>query len=76
MAISLESLRSSTSPVPPRLLNYGVAGIGKTSWAASAPGAVALVERGPTVTTNHTYVSRRLGDVEDVRLHVLLRGPV
>jgi hypothetical protein len=42
MAISLASLRSSTSPVPPRLLNYGVAGIGKTSWAASAPGAVVI----------------------------------
>ncbi len=41
----------------------------------SAPGAVALVERGPTVTTNHTYVSRRFADAEVVRLHVLLRGP-
>lgn len=42
MGISLASLRSSTSLVPPRLLNYGVAGIGKTSWATSAPGAVVI----------------------------------
>ena len=42
MAISLASLRTSTSLTPPRLLNYGVAGIGKTSWAASAPGAVVI----------------------------------
>jgi hypothetical protein len=42
MAISLASLRSSTSPTPPRLLIYGVAGIGKTLFATSAPRPVVL----------------------------------
>jgi hypothetical protein len=42
MAISLASLRSSTSLTPPRLLLYGVAGIGKTLFATSAPRPVVL----------------------------------
>jgi hypothetical protein len=37
MAISLASLRNSTSLTPPRLLTYGVAGVGKTLFATSAP---------------------------------------
>ena len=37
MAISLASLRTSTSLTPPRLLLYGVAGVGKTLFATSAP---------------------------------------
>jgi hypothetical protein len=41
--------------------------------APSRPGAVAIVERGPTVTANHTYVSRLHADAEVVRLVVLLR---
>lgn len=39
----------------------------------SRPGAAAVVERGPTVMRNATYVSKRLGNVEVVRLFVLLR---
>jgi hypothetical protein len=42
MAISLASLRSSTSLSPPRLLLYGVAGVGKTKLAADAPRPVML----------------------------------
>jgi hypothetical protein len=42
MAISLASLRSSTSLTPPRLLIYGVAGIGKTLCATSAPRPVVI----------------------------------
>ena len=42
MAISLASLRSSTSLSPPRLLLYGVAGVGKTKLAADAPRPVIL----------------------------------
>jgi hypothetical protein len=42
MAISLASLRSSSSLTPPRLLLYGVAGVGKTSLAAAAPNPVFL----------------------------------
>ena len=42
MAISLASLRSSTSLSPPRLLLYGVAGVGKTEFAAASPRSVIL----------------------------------
>jgi hypothetical protein len=36
------------------------------------PGALAIVERGPTVTCNHTYVSRRYPDAQVIRLVALL----
>lgn len=39
----------------------------------SAPGALALVERGPTVMCNHTYVSKRHASASVVRLVMLLR---
>ncbi len=42
MAISLASLRNSTSLSPPRLLLYGVAGVGKTEFAAASPRPVIL----------------------------------
>jgi hypothetical protein len=42
MAISLASLRRSGEARPPRLLVYGVAGVGKTQLAASAPAPVFL----------------------------------
>lgn len=38
----------------------------------SRPGALALVERGPTVLANHTYVSRLHVDAEVLRVHALL----
>lgn len=41
--------------------------------APSAPGALAVVERGPTVTCNHTYVSKLHSDAEIVRLIAILR---
>lgn len=40
----------------------------------SAPGAASIVERGPTVTCNHRYVSQ-LHAAAVVRLVLLLRGP-
>lgn len=40
MAISLASLRRTNEARPPRMLVYGVAGIGKTTLAASAPAPV------------------------------------
>jgi hypothetical protein len=40
----------------------------------SAPGALAVVERGPTVACNHTYVSKRRAGASVVRLMVLLRS--
>jgi hypothetical protein len=42
MAISLASLRRGGETRPPRLLIYGVAGVGKTKLAASAPSPVFL----------------------------------
>jgi len=42
----------------------------------STPGAVSIVERGPTVTCNHTYVSKlHPPGTEVVRLIALLREP-
>jgi hypothetical protein len=39
----------------------------------SQPGALSIVERGPTVTCNHTYVSKRHLDASVVRLVLLMR---
>jgi hypothetical protein len=38
------------------------------------PGALSIVERGPTLTCNHTYVSKRYAPATVVRLIALLRG--
>ena len=40
---------------------------------ASAPRAAAIVERGPSVGSNHTYVSRLHADAEIVRIIAELR---
>ncbi|AKV00600.1 hypothetical protein AKJ09_07263 [Labilithrix luteola] len=42
--------------------------------APSSPGSMSLVERGPTVMSNHTYVSKRFASASVVRLMALLRG--
>ncbi len=39
----------------------------------SRPGSLSVVERGPTVTCNHTYVSKRHAGASVVRLIALLR---
>lgn len=55
MAISLASMRRSTSLRPPVLVVYGVEGVGKTSFAASAPNpAFILTEDG--LGSNGSYV--------------------
>jgi hypothetical protein len=41
---------------------------------ASTPGALAIIERGPTVSCNHTYVSKRHAGASIVRLVLLLRA--
>ncbi|CAK0774734.1 Oxidoreductase [uncultured Gammaproteobacteria bacterium] len=43
MAISLASLKRSTALAPPRILEYGVAGVGKTTFAAGAPDPVFIL---------------------------------
>jgi len=40
MAISLKSLETSAAPTPPRILEYGVPGIGKTVLGVTAPKAI------------------------------------
>jgi hypothetical protein len=42
MAISLASLKRAAGPNPPRILVHGVAGIGKTTFAANAPSCVVV----------------------------------
>jgi len=42
MAISINSIQRRTQPKPPRITIFGVAGIGKTSFGASAPNPVFL----------------------------------
>jgi hypothetical protein len=41
---------------------------------ASAPGALSVIDRGPTVQCNHTYVSKLRGSASVVRLVLVLRG--
>jgi hypothetical protein len=43
MAISLESLRHTTALSSPRILIHGVAGVGKTTFAAAAPNPVFIL---------------------------------
>ena len=43
MAISLASLRATTALRPPRILVHGVAGIGKTTFAAGADDPVVVM---------------------------------
>jgi hypothetical protein len=42
----------------------------------SAPGTLSVVERGPTVTANHAYVSRRHPDARVVRLLARTKTPM
>ena len=67
MAISLASLRTSSSAIPPRLLLYGVAGVGKTSLAAAAPNPVFLqTEDGLGVLDAPTFgLLRSYADVQE-----------
>jgi hypothetical protein len=48
MAISLSSLKSTKTNHPPKILLYGVDGVGKTSLAAEFPSAVYLPTEGET----------------------------
>ncbi|MDK9720417.1 MAG: ATP-binding protein [Rhodospirillales bacterium] len=65
MAISLSSLKRSTALQAPRILEYGVAGVGKTSFAASAPDPVfILTEDGlGTLDVPHFPLARSFDEV-------------
>jgi hypothetical protein len=43
MAISIASLKTMHAASPPRILTYGVAGVGKTTFATSAPAVVVVL---------------------------------
>ena len=56
MAISLDSLRQGPEKRPPRILMHGVSGVGKTTFAASAPDPVFLqTEDGLGLMDRHTF---------------------
>ena len=65
MAISLASLKRSTTLSPPRILVHGVAGIGKTTLAAGAPSPVFIpTENGlGTLDVAHFPVAKSFGEV-------------
>jgi AAA domain len=65
MAISLASLKQNTALSAPRILVHGVAGIGKTSFAAGAPHPVfILTEDGlATLDVPHFPLARKFEDV-------------
>ena len=65
MAISLSSLKRNTALAPPRILEYGVAGVGKTTFAAGAPDPVfILTEDGlGTLDAAHFPLARTFDEV-------------
>lgn len=65
MAISLASLKRSTALTPPRILVHGVAGSGKTTFAAAAEGAVLIpTEDGlGTLQVDHFPLAKTFGEV-------------
>ena len=67
MAISLASLRRGTFLTPPRILVYGVAGVGKTTFAASAPKPVFVLTEDGLGTLDATAfpLARSYGEVID-----------
>lgn len=67
MAISLQSIKRTTSMAAPRVLIYGEAGIGKTTWAAGAPNPVFIfTEDGAgTLEVDAFPKANSFGDVMD-----------
>ncbi len=62
----------SPAPVPGAAVHYRRRGQAFFV-VPSAPGTLSIVERGPTVMCNHTYVSKRFSDACVIRLVALLR---
>ena len=65
MAISLASLKRTTALAAPRILVHGVAGVGKTTFAAGAPAPVFIcTEDGlGTLEATHFPISRTFDEV-------------
>jgi hypothetical protein len=69
------TLDVSPAPVPDAELHYRRSGQVYFRFPC-APGALAIVERGITITCNHTYVSKLHRDAVVMRLIVLLRDSI
>lgn len=67
MAISLKSVVRTATHKPPRITIYGVPGVGKTSFAASAPAPIfILTEDGMgSIEADHFPLARSYGEVMD-----------
>jgi hypothetical protein len=65
MAISLSSLKATSPQSPPRILVYGVAGIGKTTFATSAVEPVVLLTEDGLgkIKVSHFPLARRFDEV-------------
>jgi hypothetical protein len=65
MAISLASLNRRAAPKPPRIVIYGVHGVGKTTFGACAPNPVVIqTEDGlGTLDVQHFPLAKSFGDV-------------
>jgi hypothetical protein len=65
MAIALDSLRSTTALTPPRILMHGVAGIGKTTFAAGAdePAFICTEDGLGTLDAMHFPLARTFDEV-------------
>jgi hypothetical protein len=65
MAISLASLERSTALSSPRILVHGVAGVGKTTFAAGAPDPVFILTEDAlgTLAVQHFPLARKFEDV-------------
>ena len=76
MAISLASLRQTTTLTPPRILIHGVAGVGKTTFAAKSdrPVIIATEEGLGTLDVSHFPLAKTFGDVMEA-LYALYNEP-
>jgi hypothetical protein len=76
MAISLASLKQTTSLTPPRMLIHGVAGVGKTTYAASSdrPVIIATEEGLGTLDVPHFPLARSFAEVMEP-LYALYNEP-
>jgi hypothetical protein len=63
----------SPAPVPGAEVHWRHRGQVYFAFPSSACGELAIVERGPTVLANHTYVSKRAPEAEIVRVVALLQ---
>ena len=76
MAISLASLKQTTTLTPPRILIHGVAGVGKTTFAAKSdrPVIVATEEGLGTLDVSHFPLARSFDEVMEP-LYALYNEP-